>query len=205
MNATELFTVGVFVTLLVAVAMSLLVYAAILDGRDAARRQAEEPLLASDHTRHVIEAARAEDEAALAEAQSARNIVETARAPGDFTTLLSAIDRAGLAPSLAGRGPYTLFAPSDSAFAQLPEGAVPSLLSAPATLADVISYHVVPGRLTSLDVARRVSAETFQGEDLTISHNGDVRVDGARLVRGDIEASNGVIHVIDRVLLPARI
>ena len=102
-------------------------------------------------------------------------------------------------------GPYTVFAPSDEAFARLPDGAVQSLLAAPDTLADVVNYHLVPGRITAADITRRISAETLQGEDLTISNHGVVRIDGARLVSGDLEASNGVIHVIDRVLLPARI
>ena len=102
-------------------------------------------------------------------------------------------------------GPYTVFAPSDEAFAKLPDGAVQSLLAAPDTLADVVNYHVVPGRMTAADIVGRISAETLQGEDLAISNNGAIRIDGARVVSGDIEASNGVIHVIDRVLLPARI
>lgn len=184
MSAPGLFTVGVLVTLIVAVAMSLLVYAAILDGRDAARRAADETPAAPRRT---------------------TNIVETARSAGEFTTLVTAIDRAGLSQILAEEGPYTVFAPSDRAFACLPDGVVDSMLAAPDTLADVISYHVVPGRLTAADIAHRFSAETFQGEDLTISGESEVRVDGAHLLRGDIEASNGVIHVIDRVLLPARI
>jgi uncharacterized surface protein with fasciclin (FAS1) repeats len=185
MSTAGLFTVGVFVTLIVAAAMSLLVYAAILDGRDAAARRLadQEPAAPSSST----------------------NIVDTARTAGEFNTLVAAIDRAGLTGLLANGGPYTVFAPHDRAFGQLPEGAVESLLAAPETLTDVVRYHVVPGRLTKADVARRLSAETFQGEDLTISNNGAVRVDGAHVVRGDIEASNGVIHVIDRVLLPARI
>jgi len=185
MSATGLFTIGVVVTLIVAAAMSLLIYAAILDGRGAAARKAADQ--------------------APAPPRGSQDIVETARTAGEFTTLVSAIDRAGLAELLADGGPYTIFAPSDRAFARLPEGAVDALLAAPETLADIVSYHVVPGRLTTADFARHASAETFQGEDLTISHNGEVRIDGAQLVQGDIEASNGVIHVIDRVLLPARI
>lgn len=184
MSGTGLFIVGALVTLVVAVAMSLLLYAAVLDGRDATARAAEPP---------------------PAHPSSSRNILETARRAGEFTTLISAIDRAGLAELLGGGGPYTVFAPSDAAFARLPEGVVDSLLATPDQLADVVRYHVVPGRLTTNDVARRVSAETFQGEDLAISANGEVRVDGAHVVQGDIEASNGVIHIIDRVLLPARI
>jgi uncharacterized surface protein with fasciclin (FAS1) repeats len=180
-----LFTIGVLVTLIVAAAMALLIYAAILDGRDAAARRAgdREP----PPPRRAV------------------NILQTARAAGSLGTLVTAIDRAGLNDVLEHEGPYTVFAPSDEAFARLPDGAVQSLLAAPDTLADVVNYHLVPGRITAADITRRISAETLQGEDLTISNHGVVRIDGARLVSGDLEASNGVIHVIDRVLLPARI
>jgi uncharacterized surface protein with fasciclin (FAS1) repeats len=183
-SATGLFIVGTLVTLIVATAMALLIYAAILDGRDAAARRA------------------ARDEPTR---PRAANILQIARAAGSFDTLVTAIDRAGLSDALANQGPYTVFAPSDDAFAKLPAGAVESLLAAPDTLADVVNYHLVPGRITAADISGRVSAETLHGEDLVISNNGAVRIDGARLVSSDIEASNGVIHVIDRVLLPARI
>lgn len=185
MSAVGLFTIGALVTLIVAGAVGLLVYAAILDGRDAAARQA-----AGDEVpapRHAV------------------NLLHTARTAGGFDTLLTAIDRAGLSDVLEREGPYTVFAPSDGAFAKLPEGAVESLLAAPDTLANVLNYHLVPGRMTAANVAQRISAETLQGEDLAISNNGVVRIDGARLISGDIEASNGVIHIIDRVLLPASI
>ena len=185
MSAAGLFTIGVLVTLIVAAAMSLLIYAAILDGRDAAARRAadREP----PPPRRAV------------------NILQTARAAGSLGTLVTAIDRAGLNDVLQHAGPYTVFAPSDEAFARLPDGAVQSLLAAPDTLADVVNYHLVPGRMTAADVAGRISAETLQGEDLVISNHGVIRIDGARVVSGDLEASNGVIHVIDRVLLPARI
>ena len=185
MSASGLFVIGVLVTLIVAAAMALLIYAAILDGQDAAARRVAEsqpPAL-----------------------PRAVNILQTARIAGSFDTLVTAIDRAGLSEVLEHEGPYTVFAPSDAAFAKLPVGAVESLLAAPDTLADVVNYHVVPGRMTWADIADRISAETLQGEDLAISNNGVVRIDGARLISGDIEASNGVIHIIDRVLLPARI
>lgn len=136
---------------------------------------------------------------------AAGNVVETARSAGQLTTLLTAIDGAGFARQLADGGPYTTFAPADSAFERLPDGVIDALLAAPGTLADGVGYHVVPGRLTKSDVAMRARAETLQGEDLAISSNGEIRVDGARVVQGDLEASNGVIHVIDRMLLPARI
>ena len=160
-------------------------YAAILDGRDAeARRAADrEP----------------------PPARRAVNILQTARAAGSLDTLLTAIDRAGLSEVLRREGPYTVFAPSDEAFAKLPDGVVQSLLATPDTLADVVDFHLVPGRITAANITSQVSAETLHGEDLAISNNGAVRIDGAHLISGDIQASNGIIHVIDRVLLPARI
>ena len=132
-----------------------------------------------------------------------KNIVETARDAGKFTTLIAAIDRAGLESTLAGEGPFTVFAPSDEAFAQLPEGTVDSLLAEPDKLASVLTYHVVPGRVTAADVVGLATAPTVQGEELPVSVDGSVHVDGARVISADIEASNGIIHVIDRVLLPA--
>lgn len=185
MNATGVFIIGVLVSLIVVAAMALLVYAAILDGRDAAARKAAD--------REPPPSPRA------------GNMLQAARAAGSFEILVTAIARAGLGPVLEHDGPLTMFAPSDEAFARLPDGAVESLLAAPDTLADVVNYHLVPGRMTAADIAGRISAETLQGEDLAISNNGAVRIDGARLLSGDIEASNGVIHTIDRVLLPARI
>ena len=132
-----------------------------------------------------------------------KNIVETATEAGTFTTLVAAIDRAGLASTLAGEGPFTVFAPSDEAFAQLPAGTVESLLADPAKLAKVLTYHVVPGRVSSADVVGLASAPTVNGEKLSVSVNGGVQIDGATVISADIEASNGVIHVIDKVLLPA--
>ena len=127
------------------------------------------------------------------------------RRPGTrvtFTTLIAAIDRAGLESTLAGEGPFTVFAPSDEAFAQLPEGTVDSLLAEPDRLAEVLTYHVVPGRVTAADVVGLATAPTVQGEELRVSVDGGVHVDGARVLNADIEASNGIIHVIDRVLIP---
>lgn len=185
MSGTGLFIVGTLVTLIVAAAMALLFYAEVLDGRDNTARQAAnlEP----------------------GGPAGAPNLLDAARAAGDFTTLVQAIDRAGLSELLTHEGPYTIFAPTDRAFAQWPAGAVQSLLAAEGTLTDVINYHLVPGRMAADEVAQRIRAETVHGESLTISNNGAVRVDGARVLSGDLEASNGVIHVIDRVLLPARI
>jgi uncharacterized surface protein with fasciclin (FAS1) repeats len=132
-----------------------------------------------------------------------KNIVETAREAGSFTTLLAAVDAAGLGDTLAGGGPFTVFAPTDEAFAKLPAGAVESLLADPAKLTDVLTYHVVPGRVTAAEVVQLESAVTVQGSDLPITTDGGVHVGGANVVSADIEAGNGLIHVIDRVLLPA--
>jgi uncharacterized surface protein with fasciclin (FAS1) repeats len=134
-----------------------------------------------------------------------KNILETARAAGTLTTLLAAVDRAGLTPTLTDDGPFTVFAPHDEAFAELPDGAVESLLGEPDTLASVVTYHLVPGRLPLAEVAYLRRASTLQGETLRLSLDGELHVDGARLIDADIEASNGLIHVIDRVLLPAQI
>ncbi len=134
----------------------------------------------------------------------AKNIIDTAREAG-FETLVAAIDGAGLGATLAGEGPFTVFAPSEEAFAQLPEGTVEALLLEPDTLAKVLTYHVVPGRVTAADVDGPATASTVNGEQLTISIDGAIHVDGAQVLSADIEASNGVIHAIDRVLLPAAI
>jgi uncharacterized surface protein with fasciclin (FAS1) repeats len=135
--------------------------------------------------------------------QMSKNIVETAREAGSFTTLLAAVDATGLGETLAEGGPFTVFAPSDDAFAKLPAGTVESLLADPAKLTDVLTYHVVPGRVSAAEAAALSSTPTVQGTDLPLAANGGVEVGDARVVTADIEASNGVIHVIDRVLLPA--
>ncbi|MBV9514975.1 MAG: fasciclin domain-containing protein [Mycobacteriaceae bacterium] len=184
MSAPGLFIVGCLVTLIVAGALGLLIYAAILDGRDAAARKLAQRSPAPT---------------------ASESILDIARDRGEFSTLASALDRAGLAETLLHGGPYTVFAPSDGAFARLPDGVLDSLLVTPETLAEILSYHVVPGRMTAAEVAARQSAPTVQGEDLQVSNNGAIRVDGARVVTRDIEATNGLIHVIDRVLLPARL
>jgi uncharacterized surface protein with fasciclin (FAS1) repeats len=134
-----------------------------------------------------------------------KNIVDTAREAGGFTTLVAAIEGAGLEPTLAGEGPFTVFAPTDEAFATLPEGTVAALLAEPAKLAKVLTYHVVPGRVTALQVAGLTSAPTVNGEELPVTARDEIRIDGAHVLSVDIEASNGLIHVIDRVLLPTAI
>jgi uncharacterized surface protein with fasciclin (FAS1) repeats len=132
-----------------------------------------------------------------------KNIVETAREAGSFTTLLAAVDAAGLGDTLSEGGPFTVFAPTDEAFAKLPEGTVESLLDDPTRLTEILTYHVVPRRVTAAEAAGLASAPTMQGSELPISIDGGIHVGDANVVGADIEATNGVIHVIDRVLLPA--
>jgi uncharacterized surface protein with fasciclin (FAS1) repeats len=134
-----------------------------------------------------------------------KDIVETATAAGSFGTLLAAAKAAGLVDTLKSEGPFTVFAPSDAAFAKLPAGTVESLLKNPEALARILKYHVVPGRVLSTDLARgRTDAKTAEGGSLRIVRNDDgVRVnDAANVVKADIITSNGVIHVVDSVILP---
>jgi uncharacterized surface protein with fasciclin (FAS1) repeats len=140
-----------------------------------------------------------EEEAAAAEPA---NLVETASASGQFPTLLAAIESAGLGEALAGEGPFTLFAPSEDAFAALPAGALDALLADPEALADVLTYHVIAGAVQAADIANGMNAATLEGKPLTFALNGGLTVNGAHVVASDLLASNGVIHVIDQVLLP---
>ncbi|WP_180970072.1 fasciclin domain-containing protein [Deinococcus planocerae] len=121
----------------------------------------------------------------------------------NFSTLLSAVQAAGLTQTLAGPGPFTVFAPTNAAFAKVPADQLQALLNNPAQLRAVLLYHVVPGRVTSAQVAGLSSATTAQGGTLTVSASGGtVRINDATVTRADVPASNGVIHVIDTVLLP---
>jgi uncharacterized surface protein with fasciclin (FAS1) repeats len=132
------------------------------------------------------------------------DIVDTAAAAGDFTTLLAAAEAAGLVDTLKGDGPFTVFAPTDDAFAALPAGTVEGLLADIPALTDVLLYHVVPGEVLAADVVGLSSAPTAQGSEISIAVvNGQVRLnDSVTVVATDVMASNGVIHVIDGVLLP---
>lgn len=132
------------------------------------------------------------------------DIVETAVADGRFTTLVAAIQAADLATTLSGPGPFTVFAPTDDAFNKLPEGTVETLLQDPeGQLSQILLYHVVPGKLMASDVVQQTSLTTVQGEPLTITvQNQTVMVDGAMVIITDIETKNGVIHVIDSVMIP---
>lgn len=133
---------------------------------------------------------------------SKQTILQTAEAAGSFKTLLAAIDAAGLTATLNGSGPFTVFAPTDAAFAKLPAGTVEALLKDKAKLAAILTYHVVAGKVMAADVVKLSKAKTVQGSSLTISTTSGVMVDKANVVKTDIETSNGVIHVIDSVVLP---
>ena len=138
-----------------------------------------------------------------ASAQAPGTIVEVAVAAGNFQTLVSAVKAAGLVDVLNGEGPFTVFAPTDEAFARIPEAQLQALLADPAALTAVLTYHVVSGRVAAADVQTLSSAVTLNGKNVTItSRNGEVRIDDARVVATDIQASNGIIHVIDTVILP---
>ena len=132
-----------------------------------------------------------------------QDIVDTAVAAGSFTTLAAALDAAGLIDTLKGPGPFTVFAPTDAAFAKLPEGAVDCLLKDKAKLTSILTYHVVPGKVMAADVIKLDGAKTVNGQSVTIKVvDGKVQVDNAGVTQTDIETSNGVIHVIDTVLMP---
>jgi uncharacterized surface protein with fasciclin (FAS1) repeats len=142
---------------------------------------------------------------ASAQTQSSKDIVDTAVAAGSFTTLTKALQAADLVDTLKGRGPFTVFAPTDEAFAKVPKPALDDLLKPEnkARLRRVLTAHVVPGRVTSADVLKLESAKAVSGDTLSIMANGGkVMVDTASVVKTDIAASNGVIHVIDSVILP---
>ena len=133
------------------------------------------------------------------------DVVDTAVKAGQFKTLAAALTAAGLVPTLKGAGPFTVFAPTDAAFAKLPKGTVEDLLKPEnkAKLTAILTYHVVPGKVMAADVAKVSSAKTVQGGTLAVQAKGNaVTVDGAAVTTADIAASNGVIHVIDTVLMP---
>lgn len=138
-------------------------------------------------------------------ADASKNIVETASAAGSFKTLLAAATTAGLADTLATGGPFTVFAPTDEAFAKLPEGTIDALLNDIPTLKSILLYHVVSGKVMAADVVKMQSAKSLFGQDIAIETGEGVRVAGAGVATTDIQASNGVIHVIDTVMMPKNI
>jgi transforming growth factor-beta-induced protein len=153
---------------------------------------------------HVIDAVILPPSMAKAEEKmEAKDIVDTAVAAGSFKTLAAALGAAGLVDALKGEGPFTVFAPTDEAFAALPAGTVDGLLKDPEALAEILKYHVVAGKVMAADAAKLTEAETLQGAPIAISvKDGKVMINDAEVVSADVEASNGVIHVINKVILP---
>ena len=139
---------------------------------------------------------------AFAAAHAKKDIVDTAVEAGTFNTLVAAVTAAGLVDTLKSEGPFTVFAPTDDAFAALPEGTVEALLADIPALTAILTYHVVPGKVMSTDLSDGMTAATVQGEMITIDLSDGVMVNDASVVAADIETSNGVIHVIDKVILP---
>lgn len=131
----------------------------------------------------------------------AADIVDTAVSAGNFKTLFTAVQAAGLVETLKGPGPFTVFAPTDAAFAKIPKADLDALLKDKAALAKVLTYHVVPGKIMAKDVKAGM-VKTVQGSDITLGTTGGVTVNGAKVVAADVAASNGVIHAIDTVIMP---
>ena len=140
---------------------------------------------------------------AFAGSYGKKDIVDTAVEAGTFETLVAAVSAAGLVDTLKGDGPFTVFAPTDEAFAALPEGTVEGLLEDIPALTAILTYHVVPGKAMSTDLSDGMTATTVQGGDVTVDLSDGVKINGASVVAADVETSNGVIHVIDQVILPA--
>ncbi|MEG5137392.1 MULTISPECIES: fasciclin domain-containing protein [unclassified Microcoleus] len=131
------------------------------------------------------------------------DIVDTAVAAGSFTTLVAAVKAAGLVETLKGAGPFTVFAPTDEAFAKLPAGTVESLLKDIPKLKKILTYHVVSGKVMAADAAKLKSAKTVEGSEIKIDASNGVKINDATVTTADVAADNGVIHIIDAVLLPA--
>jgi len=131
------------------------------------------------------------------------DIVDTAVAAGSFTTLVAAVKAAGLVDTLKGAGPFTVFAPTDEAFAKLPAGTVESLLKDIPKLKKILTYHVVSGKVMAADAAKLKSAKTVEGSEIKIDASNGVKINDATVTTADVAADNGVIHIIDAVLLPA--
>lgn len=138
----------------------------------------------------------------LAGVAGTRDIVDTAVAAGSFKTLAAALQAAGLVETLKGKGPFTVFAPTDEAFAKIPKADLDALLKDRAALTKVLTYHVVAGRVMAADVVKLKEAKTVEGQMVSIDASSGVKVNGANVVKADVVASNGVIHVIDAVILP---
>ncbi len=142
---------------------------------------------------------------AVAQEKSAKDIVDTAVAAGQFKTLVTAVQAADLVETLKGKGPFTVFAPTDEAFAKIPKEKLKALLKDRKALTAVLTYHVVPGKVMAADVVKLDSAKTVQGKSINIvTEDGKVTINGAKVLKTDIVCSNGVIHVIDAVILPPK-
>ena len=136
-----------------------------------------------------------------------KNIVQTAVDAGSFKTLVTAVKAADLVDTLSGKGPFTVFAPTDEAFAKLPKGTIEKLLDDKKKLTSILTYHVVPGKVMAADVVKLKTAKTVQGQEVKIDAvkwylHKNAKINNANIVKTDIETSNGVIHVIDSVLIP---
>jgi uncharacterized surface protein with fasciclin (FAS1) repeats len=131
------------------------------------------------------------------------DIVDTAVSAGSFTTLVAAVQAAGLVDTLKGAGPFTVFAPTDEAFAKLPEGTVEALLKDIPKLTKILTYHVVSGQVLAADVVKLTSAKTVEGSEVKIDASNGVKINDSNVTTADVAADNGVIHIIDSVLLPA--
>jgi uncharacterized surface protein with fasciclin (FAS1) repeats len=140
--------------------------------------------------------------AAPPEGAKPKNIVQTARQAGSFNTLIQALKATDLVGTLSGQGSFTVFAPTDEAFAKLPAGTLESLLKDPATLKQILLYHVVAGEVPASQVVASSTLQTVQGGSLTVNTVGGVKVNDANVTATDIQARNGIIHVIDTVLIP---
>jgi uncharacterized surface protein with fasciclin (FAS1) repeats len=132
-----------------------------------------------------------------------KNIVETAVDAGSFKTLVTAVQAAGLVDTLSSAGPFTVFAPTDEAFAKIPKETLEAVLADKARLTSIITYHVVAGKVMATDVMGLTSAKTVQGSEIKINTSNGVMINNSKVAKTDIECSNGVIHVIDTVLIPA--
>jgi len=131
-----------------------------------------------------------------------KNLVETAIEAGNFKTLVKAVQEAGLVDTLSSEGPFTVFAPTDEAFAKLPEGTLESLLQDKEKLTEILTYHVVQNKVMANDVVNISNAKTVNGKNISIDSSDGVKINNSKVLTTDIECSNGVIHVIDEVLLP---
>ncbi len=151
-------------------------------------------LLAMTATAAFATAAYAED--------ATMDIVDTAVANGSFTTLVAAVQAAGLVDTLKSEGPFTVFAPTDAAFAALPAGTVESLLGDIPTLTSILTYHVIPGAVMAADLTEGMTAATVNGQNVIFTLDGGPRINGANIIMTDVLATNGVIHVIDAVIMP---